>query len=55
MNAGRNYGKARKHAQVNANFVQQPRYLHLYNGVWWIDKTPCEGSIQIDPCKEKSE
>lgn len=40
MNAGKNYTKAKAHAQANADADGQPRWLHQYNGSWWISKEP---------------
>ena len=38
MNAGRDYAKAKAHAQANANLDGHQRRLHMYNGVWWISE-----------------
>lgn len=40
MNAGKDYRKARAHAQANADADGQPRWLHQYQGVWWISTQP---------------
>lgn len=49
MNAGKDYVKARKQAQANADYTGTPRWLHMYNGVWWITGTPVRDSERIDP------
>lgn len=38
MNAGRDYARAKRQAQANADRTGTPRYLSLYNGIWWIDR-----------------
>ena len=38
MNAGRDYNKARKQAQANADRDGQSRTLRLYAGTWWLDR-----------------
>jgi len=38
MNAGSDFKKAKRQAQANADASGQRRFLHLYNGVWWISK-----------------
>ncbi len=43
MNAGKDYKKARRQAQANANYSGQPRYLHSYGGAWWISKDAGSG------------
>ncbi len=50
MNAGKDYAKAVSQAQANADLTRTPRYVHSYNGVWWISKSPltCEHT-QINP------
>lgn len=40
MNAGRDFDKACKQAKANAKLDDKPRYLHSYNGVLWLGKTP---------------
>lgn len=56
MNAGKDYKRARIQAQANADHTGTPRYLHLYNGVWWIDKEPCADALVVlpDPAKRPS-
>ena len=49
MNAGKNRDKAIQQAQVNANLTGTPRWVHLYNGVYWISKTPVEHGERTDP------
>lgn len=49
MNAGRDYIKARQHAQANADRTQTLRWLHMYNGAWWISKTPVRDAERIEP------
>jgi hypothetical protein len=44
MNAGRDYRKAKAHAQANADRTQTARVLVLYNGVWWIDLYDAEAA-----------
>jgi hypothetical protein len=53
MNAGRNMKKAYAAAQDNADWTGEPRYVHMYNGVFWISKSPCEGSIEFLPRKKR--
>lgn len=36
MNAGKDYLKALKKAQANANGDDKPRWFHSYGGHWWI-------------------
>jgi hypothetical protein len=43
VNAGRDYRKARRQAQANADLTGTPRWLHLYGGVWWISKDAGNG------------
>jgi hypothetical protein len=38
MNAGRDYAKAKRQAQANANRVGFAYWLHGYNGHWWIER-----------------
>lgn len=40
MNVGKDKAKALQAALANAKLDNKPRYLHLYNGVWWIEKEP---------------
>jgi hypothetical protein len=49
MNAGTDYRRAKRHAIANATATARPRWLHLYNGVWWISHTPIEGAERVDP------
>ncbi len=49
MNAGTDYTRAKAQAQANANYTHTPRWLSMYNGVWWINKTPVQDSERIDP------
>lgn len=49
MNAGPDYTKARAHAQANADSTHAPRWLHFYNGVWWVSRTPVHDSERIEP------
>lgn len=51
MNAGTDYQKAKRHAQANADYTRTPRWIHLYNGVWWIDKTSILDAERIDPAR----
>ena len=39
MNAGKDYVRALAQAQANADLTQTPRWMHLWEGVWWINKT----------------
>lgn len=55
-NAGPSYEKAKAAAQESANSDGQPRYLHNYNGSWWIERQPVNGSLgmeseKIEPMK----
>lgn len=43
----------RKWAQYNADATNTPRWIHLWNGQFWISRTPVEGGDRIDP-KPKS-
>ena len=52
MNAGANYGIARAQAQANADYSRQPRYLHRFNEVWWIDSAPCDGCETLTPAAQ---
>jgi hypothetical protein len=54
MNAGKNYAKARAHAQANADRSDSPRWLHEYSGSWWITSTPTADAERIDPTAAKS-
>lgn len=45
MNAGKDYKQAHRQAQANANRDYKSRYLHLYNGAWWISKTKPDGPM----------
>ncbi len=36
MNAGRDYARAKRQAQANANAGGEPWVVHGYGGVWWI-------------------
>jgi hypothetical protein len=49
MNAGTDYTKAKKQAQANADYSKTPRWLHGYNGVWWVSQTPVRDAERIDP------
>lgn len=49
MNAGTDYTKARKHAQANADRTQSPRWLHNYNGHYWISRSHTADAERIDP------
>jgi hypothetical protein len=50
VNAGRNYDKAKIQAQANANLTGTPRWLHQWNGTYWISKEPGLGQRErIDP------
>lgn len=49
MNAGTDYNKAKQQALANANYTKTPRWLHGYNGSWWISKTPVRDAERIDP------
>jgi hypothetical protein len=52
VNAGRDYLKAKRQAQANADYTQTPRWLHLYGGVWWITKTQVHDGELIRPDEE---
>ena len=39
MNAGTNYTKAKRHAQANENQTGVNWSMHMYNGVWWIERS----------------
>jgi hypothetical protein len=41
--------KARRIAQANANWSGAPRYLHIWNGVFWCGSSPCDGAEEIRP------
>lgn len=45
MNAGRNHKIAVQWAQANAKLTGTDRYLWIYNGVYWIEKTPPTGAF----------
>lgn len=47
MNAGRDYARAKRQAQANADRSQSDRWLSLYGGTWWIDASPVEGAEKI--------
>lgn len=49
MNAGTDYAKAKRQAQANADYTKTPRWLHLYNGTWYISKSPVQDGERIDP------
>jgi hypothetical protein len=49
MNAGKDRSAAMDLARENANRDGQPRYVHWYGGVYWIEKTSCQGSESIIP------
>lgn len=53
MNAGLSYHKAKQQAQANADLDKAPRYLHSWNSMYWISKTPVNNGERIDPKKEK--
>ena len=38
MNAGHDYPKARAQAQANADWSGRPWMMHIYGGVWWIER-----------------
>jgi hypothetical protein len=40
MNAGKDRASALIQALANARLDNKPRYLHWYDGVYWIEKTP---------------
>lgn len=40
MNIGRDFDKATSQARANASLAGEPRYLHLYNGVFWLSPQP---------------
>jgi hypothetical protein len=40
MNVGKDFGKAVEHARANASRTGKPRYLHTYNGVFWMSFDP---------------
>jgi hypothetical protein len=44
MNVGKDFGKACDQAKANARMDGQARYLHVYNGVLWLGKSPVDGS-----------
>lgn len=52
MNAGKIKDLAEKWAQSNADSDQKPRWLHLYNGNYWISRTPVEGAKEFKPGKK---
>lgn len=54
MNAGRDYGKAKRQAQANADWSGEPRWLSLYNGVWWVSKTPVLDAERVEPTPGKA-
>jgi hypothetical protein len=49
MNAGTDYLKAKRQAQANATYAGRPRYLHQYNGVWWIDRDFVADAEEVQP------
>lgn len=53
MNAGRDYEKARRQAQANADYTQTPRWLHGYAGVWWVSKEPVRDAERIEPKEQR--
>ena len=40
-------------AQANANSSGQPRYLHMYNGTFWCETSPCDGAEKFEPKPKK--
>jgi hypothetical protein len=40
MNAGTDYEWAKKQALANARTDNKPRYIHKYNGCYWIEREP---------------
>lgn len=40
MNAGKDFGKAIEQAKANAARTGTPRWVHSYNGTFWISQTP---------------
>lgn len=38
MNVGKDFGKACEQAKANARLDDRPRFLHTYNGVFWLGK-----------------
>lgn len=60
MNAGRDYAKAKRQAQANADLRHEPYVLHQYGGVWWVTRlssydsgTPA-GAEVVKPAEERS-
>ena len=53
VNVGSCYVCAKHQAQENANRSRTPRYLHKWNGIWWIGVDPCTGAEEVMP-KEKA-
>lgn len=43
--------EARRRAQANADYFQQPYWIHMWNGVFWSSKEPVEGGEKIEPCQ----
>lgn len=40
MNAGTDYGKAKRQAQANADQSGVTWRMFLYSGIWWIERRP---------------
>jgi hypothetical protein len=38
MNAGRDFAKAKRQAQVNADLTGVVWTMHRYGGVWWVER-----------------
>ncbi len=56
MNAGKDKKKAHAQAQANANLDGRSRWVHLWNGVYWISNTPISDAFgvnaeEVKPCK----
>jgi len=55
MNAGRDYARARAHAQANADASGTSRWIHMYNNTWWIDKSnPKDAQPPAEEIKPKA-
>lgn len=48
MNVGKNLDKAIEQAIANAKLDNKPRYIHMYGGNWWVEKSKSRDSVQVN-------
>ncbi len=60
MNAGKDKRKAYAQARANADRSGYSRWIHLWNGVYWISNPPANNGAfgaeaeEVKPCKNRA-